>query len=176
MGNSWFIFYIYVIIITYTYSEWILILSDIVWYLSECSECLSPLLSLLNVSSFESRPCDGPFNETRACAHAGRKEIQTVQYDPRVSRCLKEIIWWLPMIVYDLWAVRRQALGLTIWFNAFFFRIWCSKTVILDRVRLPAREATHNDVRCWGITKCHPQEHSEHTYSFRRDLLWALRP
>ena len=75
---------------------------------------------LLNVQSFESRPCDGPFNETRACAHAGRKEIQAVQYDPRVSICLKEIIWsncqkpWLRMIVYDLWVVRRQALGLKI--------------------------------------------------------------
>ncbi len=125
-----FIFYIYVIIIiiTYNYSEWILILFDIVWYLSECSECLSPLLSLLNVSSFESRPCDGPFNETRACAHAGRKEIQTVQYDPRVSRCLKEIIWWLPMIVYDLWAVRRQVLGLTMHSSSEFdvVRQWYS--------------------------------------------------
>lgn len=64
------------------------------------------------------------------------------------------------MTTYDcLWSMsgEKKSFGFK---NAFFFRIWCSKTVVLDSVRLPAREVTHNDVRFW-ITKCHLQEHSE---------------
>lgn len=64
------------------------------------------------------------------------------------------------MTTYDrLWSMsgEKTSFGFK---NSFFFRIWCSKTVILDSVRLPAREVTHNDVRFW-ITKCHLQEHSE---------------
>lgn len=114
------------------------------------------------MQSFESRPCDGPFNETRACAHAGRKEIQAVQYDPRVSKCLKEIIWsngpkpWLRMIVYDLWVVRRKALGLKMPSSSEFdvVRRWYSIASDFLLAKL------HNDVRFW-ITKCHLQEHSE---------------